>query len=140
MELCIDRYYSACGFSELIALIWPFDRYPHPDKNSESPLWVQLKNKLEDSIDSGLLEPNTRLPPEQIFCEYLNVSKPVFRVALSSLADQGKVANFPRKGMYVAAPSEYVDFTHTNLGAFCGLTEKGYREIAEIRLTTGSRS
>jgi len=97
------------------------------DRNSSSPLWVQLKNKLEDSIDSGLLPPNTRLPSEQVLCEYLDVSKPVIRAAISSLADEGKVLKFPRKGMFVAAPREYIDFMNTNLGAFSDLTEKGYR-------------
>lgn len=97
------------------------------DRKNTSPLWVQLKNKLEDSIDSGQLPPNTRLPPEQMLCDYLSVSKPVVRAAISSLANEGKVLKFPRKGMYVAAPSEYIDFMHTNLGAFSDLTEKGYR-------------
>jgi GntR family transcriptional regulator len=96
------------------------------DRDQESPLWLQLKNELEDSIDSGQLPPNTRLPPEQVLCDYLDVSRPVVRAAISSLANDGKVLKFPRKGMYVAAPDEYVDYMHTNLGAFSDLTEKGY--------------
>lgn len=97
------------------------------DRSHRSPLWVQLKNKLEDSIDSGRLPPHTRLPPEKVLCDFLEVSKPVVRAAISSLASEGKVLKFPRKGMYVAAPREYVDFMHTNLGAFSDLSEKGHR-------------
>lgn len=97
------------------------------ERSIDTPLWVQLKNNLEASIDSGELPPNTRLPPEQALCDYLDVSKPVVRAAISSLANEGKVLKFPRKGMFVAAPSEYVDFMHTNLGAFSDLTKKGFK-------------
>jgi len=96
------------------------------DRGGKSPLWVQLRNALEQSIDRGLLADQSRLPSEQAMCEYFNVSRPVVRAAITALSNQGLIVKFPRKGMFVSAPDNTIDFMTTNLGVFGDLTEKGH--------------
>lgn len=90
------------------------------------PLWVQLRNRIEEAIASGVLAANSRIPSEQALCDFFGVSRPVVRAALGSLASGGRVIKMPRKGMFVAGPREHVDFATSNLGVFGDLTAKGH--------------
>jgi GntR family transcriptional regulator len=97
------------------------------DRGETAPLWVQLKNRIQDAIVSQQLSPHSRMPSEQALCEIFDVSKPVVRAALSALAAEGHVLKLPRKGMFVAnARQQDVDFMTSNLGVFGDLTAKGH--------------
>ena len=47
------------------------------DRSETAPLWVQLKNRIQDAIASEKLRPNSRMPSESALCEIFDVSKPV---------------------------------------------------------------
>lgn len=47
------------------------------DRDSTTPLRVQLKNALSEKIGKDALKPDARLPSEQATCEIFNVSRPV---------------------------------------------------------------
>jgi GntR family transcriptional regulator len=96
------------------------------DRNETAPLWVQLKNRIQDAIASEQLRPNSRMPSETALCELFDVSKPVVRAALGALAAEGHVIKMPRKGMFVAQPRQEVDFMTSNLSVFGDLTAKGH--------------
>ncbi|MHC1551202.1 GntR family transcriptional regulator [Phyllobacterium sp. K27] len=96
------------------------------DRSESAPLWVQLKNRIQDAIASEKLRPNSRMPSETALCEIFDVSKPVVRAALGALAGEGHVIKMPRKGMFVAQPRQDVDFMTSNLGVFGDLTAKGH--------------
>lgn len=97
-----------------------------PDRAESAPLWIQLKNRIQDAIEAQTLLPQSRMPSEQALCEIFDVSKPVVRAALSALAADGHVIKMPRKGMFVASSRQGVDFMTSNLGVFGDLTEKGH--------------
>lgn len=71
-------------------------------REDPSPLWVQLKNRIEHAILDGTLPENARLPSEQAMCSMFDLSRPVIRNALQALAGEGRVIKQPRKGMFVA--------------------------------------
>jgi GntR family transcriptional regulator len=96
------------------------------DRSETAPLWVQLKNRIQDAIASETLRPNSRMPSETALCEIFDVSKPVVRAALGALAAEGHVIKMPRKGMFVAQPRQDVDFMTSNLSVFGDLTAKGH--------------
>jgi GntR family transcriptional regulator len=97
------------------------------ERDDMAPLWVQLRNRIEDAMNKGVLAANSRIPSEQAFCEIFGVSKPVVRAALGALSVDGRIIKMPRKGMFVAPPREHVDFMATNLGVFGDLTAKGHK-------------
>jgi GntR family transcriptional regulator len=96
------------------------------DRDDARPLWVQLRNRIEEAINTGLVAANSRIPSEQALCEFFGISRPVVRAALGALSSNGRVVKIPRKGMFVAPPREQVDFMGANLGVFDDLTAKGH--------------
>ncbi|QND44610.1 GntR family transcriptional regulator (plasmid) [Rhizobium lusitanum] len=96
------------------------------DRSDASPLWVQLKNRIQDAIISGLLPPQSQIPPEQTLCEIFEASKPVIRAAFGALAAEGHIVKMPRKGMFVAGGKQETDFITANLGVFGDLTARGH--------------
>jgi len=96
------------------------------DRGNPAPLWVQLKNRLQDAIAAEELQPNARMPSEAALCQIFDVSKPVIRAALAALAAEGHVIKMPRKGMFIAPPRQDIDFVTSNLGVFGDLTAKGH--------------
>ncbi|TIV51704.1 MAG: GntR family transcriptional regulator, partial [Mesorhizobium sp.] len=97
------------------------------NRDEAAPLWVQLRNQVEEAINTGLLAANSRIPSEQALCDFFGVSRPVVRAAIGSLSNEGRIIKMPRKGMFVAGPREHVDFMTANLGVFDDLTAKGHK-------------
>lgn len=99
----------------------------HLDRDEAAPLWVQLRNQIEEAINTGVLAANSRIPSEQALCDFFGVSRPVVRAAIGSLSSEGRIIKMPRKGMFVAAARDHVDFMTANLGVFDDLTAKGHK-------------
>lgn len=59
------------------------------DRNSPVPLYFQIAQQLEQAIDSGVLEPGSRLDNEIELSEQYAVSRPTLRRAIEHLTDQG---------------------------------------------------
>ncbi|MDZ4045863.1 MAG: GntR family transcriptional regulator [Rhodoglobus sp.] len=49
------------------------------------PLWIQAANLITAEIDSGVLKPGMRLPPERELCEQLGISRVTLRKAVQCL-------------------------------------------------------
>lgn len=96
------------------------------NRDDAAPLWVQLRNQIEEAINTGVLAANSRIPSEQALCDFFGVSRPVVRAAIGSLSSGGRVIKMPRKGMFIAAPRQHVDFMTSNLSVFGDLTAKGH--------------
>ncbi|MFV0429660.1 MAG: GntR family transcriptional regulator [Arachnia sp.] len=61
----------------------------HIDRSSSTPLHVQITEPLAELIESGALEPGTRLEDEVSMAERLQVSRPTARRALETLTHRG---------------------------------------------------
>lgn len=116
----IEDRHSAASFQT-------FARTVAIDRDDTSPLWIQLKNAIEEGIVSGALAESSRLPSEQAMCEIFDLSRPVIRAALQGLSAEGRVVKQPRKGMFVAPRAPEVDIMTMPLGVFDDLLAKGYK-------------
>ena len=76
--------------------------YKTLSRDSAVPLYQQIKQKLLEDIQSGVLEPNTRLPSERQLVEQFGVSRITVRQALSELVQEGYLYTQPAKGFFVA--------------------------------------
>ncbi len=99
----------------------------HMRRSDATPLWVQLKNQIEEAITTGKLPENSRLPSEQALCAFFDLSRPVIRSALSALASEGRVIKIPRTGMFVAGRSQDVGLMTSKLGVFGELAARGHK-------------
>jgi GntR family transcriptional regulator len=97
------------------------------DRNVDVPLWVQLKNALAEEIARNALQPGMRLPSEQTICEIFDVSRPVVRAAITSLAAEGLVEKVPRRGVFVARPSTETSFLTSNVSVHSDLQARGHK-------------
>lgn len=116
---------------EVVAYLQQIAAKNELDKSLSTPLWMQLRNLLEEASDH--LEAQTRLPSQDTLCAIFQVSRPVVRSAISALAAEGKLIKLSRKGVFVARPSQETDFLTTNLSVFTDLAAHGY-EVSEKTL------
>jgi GntR family transcriptional regulator len=62
---------------------------PRLDRLSPVPLYYQIARQLQDDIESGAIQPGSRLDNEVELAEKLMVSRPTVRQAIRVLVDQG---------------------------------------------------
>ncbi len=74
------------------------------DKNTPVPLYYQLKKLLIDEINNKRLKVGDSIPTEAEFSEYLNISRPTIRQALSELVSEGYLQRLKGKGTFVSRP------------------------------------
>lgn len=72
------------------------------DKLSPVPLYHQLRVLLQQKIESGLLEPNVRLPSEDAIASRCGISKITVRQALLDLEHAGLIKRYQGRGTFVA--------------------------------------
>jgi len=71
------------------------------DKQSRLPLYVQVKNYIAASIDSGEYPIDAKLPTEQAYMAQLGVGRATVRAALSELEREGRVLKKHGIGTFV---------------------------------------
>jgi GntR family transcriptional regulator len=74
------------------------------DKDSDVPLYQQLKRLIITSVQNGILQPDLRLLSERELSEALGISRLTVRHALSELARSGWLEISACKGAYVRCP------------------------------------
>ena len=74
------------------------------NKDSPTPLHIQLAALLRDQIEQKAIGPHERLPSERDLCEQYKISRITVRKALSTLAQEGRVYSTVGKGTYVTEP------------------------------------
>jgi len=87
------------------------------DRQSSTPLYVQLKELIAAEIRDGTLKPGSRLHSEAELERAHHVSRITVRQALGALVQTGNLYRVPGKGTYVAAPKV------APLAAFTSFTE-----------------
>ncbi|GCE45905.1 GntR family frlABCD operon transcriptional regulator [Thermosporothrix hazakensis] len=68
-----------------------------------APLYVQIRQLLQEDIQNGRYKPEERLPTEAELCEMYNVSRITIRKAISDLVDDGTLTRKPGKGTFVTS-------------------------------------
>lgn len=79
-----------------------------PDRTSGTPLYLQIAQRIQHDIVTGVLRPGGTIGSEAELTKLFSVSRVTLRQAISMLADQGLVVRRHGKGTYVqAAPVNY---------------------------------
>lgn len=71
-------------------------------KNSETPLYSQLYEKLKQMVESGILLPDTKLPSVRSMVEILGINQITVVTALRQLENEGFVYKKTGSGTFVA--------------------------------------
>lgn len=79
------------------------DRALRIDKDSPTPVWVQMADDLRSDITSGALPAKSRLPAGPELGEIYGVARDTAVKAVRKLQDEGLVVITNGKGTYVVA-------------------------------------
>ena len=75
------------------------------DKNNPVPCHLQIAKVIVQAIDTGILEPGSRLPSERTISDICDVSRPILRLALDTLVWSQHLQKIPGKGTFVTPRS-----------------------------------
>jgi GntR family transcriptional regulator len=100
------------------------------DRNSPVPLYFQVAQQLERSIEAGELPRGTRLSNEVEFAELLGLSRPTMRKAMEYLVDKGLVVRRRGVGTRVVSPKVRRSLELTSL--FDDLEAIGHHPTTEV--------
>jgi len=86
--------------------------------SSGGPLYLKLRQTLEDAIQSGRLGHGSALPAERELAEYANVSRVTVRKAVDDLVRDGLLARRQGSGTFVIKPVARVQQPLSQLTSF----------------------
>ncbi len=95
-----------------------FLRPEHWMGEDAGPRYLQLRRRIEDGIEQGLLEPKTPLPPEREIAILTELSRVTVRKAIQELVDKGTVVQKQGSGSFVADKSPRVEQSLSRLTSF----------------------
>ncbi|MBB3119461.1 MULTISPECIES: GntR family transcriptional regulator [Telluria group] len=77
-----------------------------PDAHSDTPLYMQLANKLSDGIANGDWRANEALPSERVLSDMLSISRVTARKAIDMLCERGMLTRRRGSGTYITPKLE----------------------------------
>ena len=98
--------------------------------DGSGPRYVQLRRRIEEGIDSGLLAPDTPLPPEREIAAVTELSRVTVRKAIQELVDKGAVVQRQGSGSFITGDVPKVEQSLSLLTSF---TEDMARRGLETR-------
>ncbi len=97
------------------------------------PLYMKLRQVLEDAIRSGKLDQGEALPPERDLAELANVSRVTVRKAVEDLVRDGLLVRRHGSGTFVSKPVSRVQQSLSRLTSFTeDMARRGYSTKAEV--------
>lgn len=85
---------------------------------SGGPRYVQLRRRLEEGIEGGILAPNSSLPPEREIAEITELSRVTVRKAIQELVREGAIEQRQGSGSFVREPVMRVEQSLSHLTSF----------------------
>ena len=82
------------------------------------PRYVQLRQRLESGIESGVLLPNSSLPPEREIAEITELSRVTVRKAIQELVREGLVEQRQGSGSFIREPLNRMEQSLSHLTSF----------------------
>ena len=82
------------------------------------PRYVQLCRRLEDGIETGVLSPNSSLPPEREIADLTDLSRVTVRKAMHELVQKGLVVQRQGSGSFVKERETKVEQSLSHLTSF----------------------
>jgi GntR family transcriptional regulator len=103
------------------------------NRNSSIPLYVQLRDALQEQIEQGVWVPGDQLPGDQELCEVYGVSRTVVRQALQELSYLGSIVRQRGRGTFVAEPKiSSTSLVHSLMGFQEDMVERGLELHSEV--------
>ncbi len=103
--------------------------------------YIKIKETIVEQIDSGMLEPRQKLPPERRLAESFDTTRVTLREALSLLESEGHIYREDRRGWFIS-PSP-LRYDPSVLMSFHQLAEQQSRRaetrIVEIKNTLANK-
>lgn len=96
--------------------------------NSQTPLYRQVADDLNKTLNEGAYRPGDKIPSEDQLCQMYRVSRVTLRAAVKLLVEDGKLKKMHGKGTFVSAPV----FMETKAG---GSFTKFCRQIGAVPRT-----
>ncbi|WP_420004907.1 GntR family transcriptional regulator [Arenibacterium sp. LLYu02] len=96
------------------------------------PRYVQLRRRLEEAIHSGVLPPNSSLPPEREIAEITDLSRVTVRKAMQELVQQGAIEQRQGSGSFVRETTAKVEQSLSHLTSFTeDMQQRGYETTSK---------
>lgn len=86
--------------------------------DSGGPRYVQLRRRLEQGIGTGVLPPNSSLPPERELADITDLSRVTVRKAIQELVREGLVEQRQGSGTFVREPVARMEQSLKHLSSF----------------------
>ena len=100
------------------------------DKDSSTPLYIQIRDDLRTSIVSGKLKEGERLPPVTALAAEKGVTAATIRRALQDLTEEGLVMSHVGRGTFVSNPGQ--SSKRPSTAGFSGANEKNAADSASV--------
>ncbi|MFM2045476.1 MAG: hypothetical protein RLY86_4052 [Pseudomonadota bacterium] len=88
-----------------------------PEWNEHTPLYIQLANRLRDSINEGQIASGEALPSERALSELTGASRVTIRKAIEQLVDEGLLQRRHGSGTFIAPRAEQPGTTLSGFSA-----------------------
>lgn len=85
---------------------------------SGGPRYVQLRHRLESGIESGVMPPNSSLPPEREIAEITELSRVTVRKAIQELVREGLIEQRQGSGSFVRERMSRMEQSLSHLTSF----------------------
>ncbi|MFP4698001.1 MAG: GntR family transcriptional regulator [Eubacteriales bacterium] len=93
------------------------------------PIYIKVKNKLENQIKKGIYKSGDKIPSERELCEMYDISRMTARQAVNELVNEGLINREKGRGSFVSSPQ----FFQRNIRSFTDtLLEQGYEPSTKI--------
>ncbi len=87
-------------------------------RQDAGPRYVQLRQRLSDAVEQGVLKPGSPLPPEREIASITDFSRVTVRKAIQSLADDGTIIQKQGSGSFVSSKPGHIEQKLSRLTSF----------------------
>lgn len=101
------------------------------------PRYVQLRQRLTDGVEQGILKAGSSLPPEREIASITDLSRVTVRKAIQHLVEEGIVIQKQGSGSFVASTAPRIEQSLSRLTSFTEDMSRRGMESASIWLERG---
>lgn len=87
-------------------------------QSDAGPRYVQLRQRLTEGVDRGILKAGSPLPPEREIATITDLSRVTVRKAIQSLAEEGVIVQRQGSGSFIASAPPKLDQSLSRLTSF----------------------
>ncbi|MEM9579326.1 MAG: GntR family transcriptional regulator [Pseudomonadota bacterium] len=84
----------------------------------DGPRYLQLRRRLSEGVDNGLLKAGSSLPPEREIAAITDMSRVTVRKAIQALAEDGIIVQKQGSGSFVASDAPQIEQSLSRLTSF----------------------